>query len=398
MNKILLIPLLLTFAAYGQQQERIAVMHTVDNLDSVSVTDLGYLTNRLRDIASKVLPKSRYGIMTQQSIIDRLGSEERAEKECREATCLADLGRKISADYISQGRIGRFSGKLTIEVELYRVHNSNLIGAFTGDSKDIEGLLAIVEAKAPKLFEDMSATSLLEVKPPDYLDGIGKNTQWSLSVNGKSHPLGKVRLSPGDYAVSLSHVCYENIDFSASVKGDSVNVFDMAGQARLKKGDLVLSAERGGKPASEPVFVNGNLVGETPFSGSVPLCSRIDIDDEPVSVTLKHNERIAYTHSLQAGEYGEIYPPEMEPFEIKGSFWVALAFDAVGAGFLIYSIVKNSESNDRHDKYSSLAARASASEFDSAWDKVENADLARNVSVVLGSLFLAAGIGVHIWF
>jgi hypothetical protein len=399
MNKILCISLFLALAAYGQQQERIAVMHTVDNLDSVSVTDLGYLTNRLRDIASKVLPKSRYGIMTQQSIVDRLGSQERAEKECREATCLADLGRKISADYISQGRIGRFSGKLTIEVELYRVHNSNLVGAFTGDSKDIEGLLAIIEAKAPKLFEDMSATSLLEVKPPDYIDGIGNNTQWSLSVNGKSHPFGAIRLSPGDYAVNLSHVCYENIDFNASVKGDSVNVFNMADHAKLKKGDLVLSAERGGKPASEPVFVNGNLAGQTPFSGSVPLCSRIEIDNEPVNVKLVHNERVAYTHSLRVQEYGGIQQPEVKlSDEVSASFWVAIAFDVVGAGFIINSLIKNSEANDWHGKYSSLDYRAGASEFNGAWDKAEKAELARDVSAVLGSLFLAAGIGVHIWF
>jgi hypothetical protein len=159
MNRILCISLFLALAAYGQQQERIAVMHTVDDLDSVSVTDLGYLTDRLRDIASKVLPRSRYGIMTQQSIVDRLGSQERAEKECREATCLADLGRKISADYISQGRIGRFSGELTIKVELYSVGSGTLLGAVTGDSKDLRGLLAIIEAKAPKLFEDMQRVS-----------------------------------------------------------------------------------------------------------------------------------------------------------------------------------------------------------------------------------------------
>jgi len=334
--------------------------------------------------------------MTQQSIVDRLGSQERAEMECRAATCLADLGRKISADYISQGRIGRFSGKLTIEVELYRVRGSTLIGAITGDSKDMEGLLAVLESKAPKLFEDLSATSSIDVKPPAFLDGIGENAQWSLFINGKGYPFGAVRLSPGDYTVRLSHICYENIDFSASVKGDSSIVFDMAGHAKLKRSDLVLTAERNGKPVSEPVFVNNTLAGETPFTGSVPLCSRIEIDNEPVNVTLKHNERIVYTHSLRAQEYGGIQPEVGS--EMKGSFWVALAFDAVGAGFIIYSIVKNSESNDKHDRYRSLSLQAATSDFDNAREKVEDAESARNVFIVLGSLFLAAGIGVHIWF
>jgi hypothetical protein len=166
MNKILQITLLLALAAYGQQQERIAIMGTVDTQDSIEFSDLSYLTNKLRDIAGDILPKNRYGIMTQQSIVDRLGSQERMVKECKEATCLADLGRKISADYIAQGYVGRFSGELTIMVELYRVGSGNLIGSFSGDSKDLKGLLAVLEVKAPKLFKDMvGVSSTMPEKP-----------------------------------------------------------------------------------------------------------------------------------------------------------------------------------------------------------------------------------------
>jgi hypothetical protein len=159
------IVLLLAFAAYGQT-ERIAIMHTVDDGDSINVMDLGYLTDKLRDIGTQVLPKNRYGIMTQQSIVDRLGSQEKADKECRAATCIADLGRKINADYITQGRIGRFSGKLTIKVELYRVSNSNLLASLTGDSDDLRGLLVLIEAKAPRLFDAMPGVSSPEPLPP----------------------------------------------------------------------------------------------------------------------------------------------------------------------------------------------------------------------------------------
>jgi hypothetical protein len=165
MNKILQITLFLALAAYGQP-ERIAIMNTVDTRDSIDFSDLSYLTDKLRDIAGKVLPKNRYGIMTQQSIVDRLGSMERMVKECKEATCLAELGRKISADYIAQGYLGRFSGELTIKVELYRVGSGNLIGSLTGDSKDLRGLLSVLEAKAPRLFEDMAGSSPAPLAPP----------------------------------------------------------------------------------------------------------------------------------------------------------------------------------------------------------------------------------------
>jgi hypothetical protein len=60
---------------------------------------------------------------------------------------------------------------LTIEVELYRVRGSTLIGAITGDSDDLRGLLAVLESKAPKLFEDMqrvlSAKPEKPVPPPE---------------------------------------------------------------------------------------------------------------------------------------------------------------------------------------------------------------------------------------
>jgi hypothetical protein len=306
LRKILCIALFLAFAAYGQQQERIAVMHTVDDLDSIGVTDLGYLTDKLRDIASKILPKNRYGIMTQQSIVDRLGSQERAEMECRAATCLADLGRKISADYISQGRIGRFSGKLTIKVELYSVGNSNLLGAITGDSKDLDGLLAILEAKAPKLFEDM-----LEVSP------------------------------------------------AASEK-----------------------------PAPPPPVNNANNLGILEYAKDYAEASKKGDLEKAVDVELGYKVPEKIDPQVETGEYRSS----------NKSFWVALAFDLIGAGFVTYGIIKSSEATDMRDEYDSLNQRASRSDFGDAWGKVEDAESARNVSFVLGSVFLAAGIGVHIWF
>jgi hypothetical protein len=136
-----------------------------DGEPSIELLALSHLTAKFREVASNVLPKDRYGIMTQQSIVDRLGSEEQAAKMCREATCLADLGRKVSADYIAQARIGRFGGNLTIKVELYEVRSGNLIASLTSDSKDVQGLLAILEAKAPDLFKKMPGVSVEPITP-----------------------------------------------------------------------------------------------------------------------------------------------------------------------------------------------------------------------------------------
>jgi len=146
---------------------------------------------------------------------------------------------------------------------------------------------------------------ILEIKPA-YQDGIGKDTQWSLAINDKSYSLGEIRLSPNRYAVRLSHECYENIGFDAGINKGSREVFDMAGNIKLKKGGLVLRAERSGEPVSQPVFVNGKRVGETPFSGAVPVCAKVEIGEsrEKVEVRLKHNDKVTHTVKSIGGVSG----------------------------------------------------------------------------------------------
>jgi len=149
--------LFLAFAAYGQQTKRIAIMNTEDDGEPpIKNTELTHLTDKLREIANKILPRESYTVMTQQSIVAFLGSQENMVKECREAEgCLAKLGRKINADYIGQARIGRFGKTITIKVELYESGSGGLVNSFTAESKDIYGLLSVLDKKAPDLFKQM---------------------------------------------------------------------------------------------------------------------------------------------------------------------------------------------------------------------------------------------------
>ena len=92
--------------------------------------------------------------------------------------------------------------------------------------------------------------------------------------------------------------------------------------------------------------------------------------------------------------------PQVESSTKKNntSFWVALALDVVGAGLLVYGYTQERYGIERYDQYVSLSPDASISQFNSAWEKVDDAKTARNISFVAGSIFLVAGIGVHIWF
>jgi len=167
MNKLFFTLLFLALAAYGQTQERIAIINTLDDYDSISVSALAYLTDRLRETAVNVLPSERFGIMTTESIVAFLGSMENTVRVCKESSCLAELGRQVSADYVAQGRIGRFNENLTIRVELYSVVSGNLMGSFTGESKDIAGLRDIINENAADLFKRMLAEPKAPTKPSE---------------------------------------------------------------------------------------------------------------------------------------------------------------------------------------------------------------------------------------
>ncbi|MDR2583416.1 MAG: hypothetical protein LBC75_08055 [Fibromonadaceae bacterium] len=497
--------LFLALVAYGQERQRVAILNTEDDgSPEIEFTNLNFLTGKLREIAVKVLPEDKYSVMSVQSIIDKLGSKENARKVCKEAQCIAEIGRKVTAAYVGQARLGRLDDYITINVELYNAGSGVLIGSFTGKAKKVSGLESVINANAPQMYGKMPDVQIkqgpavaggvsgvqttgsgfvfeggknylvnlnseptgaalsfdgvasvkcpktpckivlgegnvriiaaleqyeisdttvfitsnnqnidmklkpnfgyLEIKPA-LLDDVGDYEEWELNINGKGYNSFENRLSPGNYNVKLSHRCYEAISFTAGINKGKHEVFDMASHLTLKKGGLTLNSERNGEPVSEPVFVNGKQVGETPFSDAVPLCSEIEIGEnrERVRVTLKYNENISYTHKGNLYEFYEPTNKKKEPsfsmpkFEMSGNttFWVALGLDVLGAAMLYIGHQKHDEMWVEYDKYGALGP---ANNYGGAWENVESLRSSRNTFYILGSLILASGIGIHIWF
>ncbi len=176
---------------------------------------------------------------------------------------------------------------------------------------------------------------------PSYVRGIGKDEKWTLYVNGRELSSYESNLKPGRYNLKLTHECYEDMLVSVDIERGKLYPFNIAGQGARPKPDAI-------------------------FTG----CAEAGADIESLDVT---------EFDKTAG----------------GSFWAALALDIIGLAVMGYGYTKDLEAKDSYANYKQLSWQA---DIDKAWQKADDARTARNVSYVLGSLFLAAGIGVHIWF
>ena len=497
MSKQFFILLLFALAAYGQQTS-VAVLPSDGS--AIGNDELEALTDKMREAALKVLPTNAFVLLKQDVVVRRLGGMEKYIEECKETTCIVDLGKKAQVDYVAQARVGKLGDKIRLTVELYSVRTEGLVGMLSDEAENVMGLLDIVEKMVPAevfgkipgasgrkasyvaggisglekavdyelderlylanlstdptgavlSFDGVPDASCLKtpcraelpegnvriiakleqyeiadttvfikqnnqnifitLKPnfgvleiePAYLENIGKDEQWNLSINGKFYSLGKIRLSPNKYSVRLSHECYENIGFEVGINNGKREVFDMANNIALKEGGLILRAELNGEPVSESVFVNDKYVGETPFSGAVPLCAKVEIgyNREVVDVELKYNEKVRYTYKSTPygatrgfGEYATTAEPEKP---IITSFWVAIGLDVLGVAILYAGHISHEEMWKASDEY--YVRGLSQSYYNDAWSKVEKNHRDRNTLYAIGGIVLASGIGVHIWF
>ncbi|MDR2583982.1 MAG: PEGA domain-containing protein [Fibromonadaceae bacterium] len=228
---------------------------------------------------------------------------------------------------------------------------------------------------------------ILTVKEPDYLNDIGRYEQWNFTLNGKPFLFGDIRIFPGSkYSIKLTHRCYENIVDSVSVKkGDNVNI-DVTKKIVLKQSQVSLNATYKWKNVEEPIFVNQQEIGKTPFKGSVPFCSEIAIMEPENNIKIRLSE-------TNLAEY--TYEKSIFLSTLGGT-----VLNFAGAIFLGIGLSANADAEDYYKNYSklSLDVKEKQSKFNDSWDKYEEKKKDRNFYYIIGSVLLFSGIGVHIWF
>lgn len=150
---------------------------------------------------------------------------------------------------------------------------------------------------------------MLELSPNfGYLDlrpglpgNVGETSRLRMTVDGEPALYGKNALDLGIHSVSVTHPCYDPVEFKVSIEKQKTENF-YSGLNR-GVGGLVLDAEWNGEPQAVPVYIDGIEVGSTPFEGEVPMCAEVTVGEgyarEIVAVDLKWHEVVTMNHRLQ---------------------------------------------------------------------------------------------------
>lgn len=418
----------LLFLALPVFATHVAVLETTGATGVLSLEEKQYLTDVLRSEAVKTLPaEQNYTIMTRENISMML-PPGKAIEDC-EGSCLVETGKNISADYVTQGHVGRFANNLTITVELYETAGNKLMGSFSSKAPNIEALEVEIRQKSNELFSRIIVSSFGKIDLQPVLNkNMGLESDLEIKIdgenskNGRKYTRGIWETSPGSHEIEFTHHCYEPQKFKINVlTGKTVNINNTM---EPLMGTISLTTNYKNAFREVPVSVNATVVGKTPFTGRVPLCGKIEVGEESFKevVPLVWNEKkqLEITHSLQKAK------PTIEEMRVdslaaaeqvakqmaaeaaakealakekrsKIAKPISITLMVLGLAGIGAGIYENMVGEDEREKYDD-ANFNNESDFKKKWDKVESAKTLRNIFYGVGGGLIGAGAIVFFVF
>jgi len=251
-QKIIKFLLLFALAAYGQTLTSVAVLPSEGTV--LGNEELDALTDEMRVAALKVLPTTAFVLLKQDVVVKRLGGAENYIKECKESSCIVNLGKKAQVDYVAQASVSKLGNKIRLKVELCNVRTEGFVGMFNEEAGDVDGLLAIVKKRVPaEVFGKIPDASIgLRASPliSGGISGLEKAGDYELDYGGKRYlanistePIGavlsfnglpdsrcartpcKTELNEGNVRIIANLEHYETADTTVSIMQNNQNIF-----------------------------------------------------------------------------------------------------------------------------------------------------------------------------
>jgi TolB-like protein len=126
----------------------------------ISKEEIYHLTDELKKQAVTALPKDEYAVLTKSNSAYPIGVEK---AECLAAGCAVEIGKEVTAEYISYGTIGKFGKKFTISIELYETASGKLLSSVVSESEDIDGLLNAIRNDAKAMFQSILGSYIVPI-------------------------------------------------------------------------------------------------------------------------------------------------------------------------------------------------------------------------------------------
>jgi hypothetical protein len=288
--------------------KRIAVLEFT-NKAGLSSFEVETLADDVRG-AALVLPSGGFTVMTRESMMAMLPLGTDLSK-CSEAECEVDAGRKVGADLVVAGTVGRFSGKLLVRLKLFDTASAALLGQRSTNGIDLEAVRGSAKSEAKSLFRILRGRRGSLLVPPGAGGAIGEQAEdWDFEtetgavLHFKSSPSGAMVEMDGE--VLCETPCSKSI-----VKGlHEVEIKKL--RYKTWRDDLDVSENRNvsarlapnfgwltvhSAPAGLAVTLNGEVVGTTPL-----LAVEIDPGAYEVLVTDLRYHDAGERVNLAAGE------------------------------------------------------------------------------------------------
>ena len=150
--------ILLLLSAVAHSAAILAVLEIIptSEVEELTISESRLLSDELRRQAVNLLPAKEFTVLTRDGIIALIPPDEE-EAKCLAESCAVEIGRAIGVEYISSGQIAKFSGELSLTIELYETMGGRLLGSFLTYGTNLAGLMETIKAESPAMFEKMKA-------------------------------------------------------------------------------------------------------------------------------------------------------------------------------------------------------------------------------------------------
>jgi len=300
MKKILIFILIICAVTAAQSKRQVAVLPTVADANALDPEGQIILTDKVREIASNNLPQDKFILLKQDVIANRLGGEEEFFNTCKEGTCVAELTKRINADYGARCDIIKRGNDLAMKFELYSVRDEAILGTFTKyPAKDLVEMLAELEARLPAAFKKMVDTFkeplyTINLKPEPEPEPAAPEVSQETQVEKQADSVQPAQQTIPVKQEKIKYETYEESDgkprsLKKRISLELGGAFSPYGSARGETGDYGYGSGVGGGWYLRADFIYAEIVldivtNKIFFDGGIGVLGKYPIGNDVIKV------------------------------------------------------------------------------------------------------------------